>query len=182
MLNAQIRARDAAVRGSADAVRDRVEGAGVDAGWLEGTKLVQASTTSGPDISVNETTLAFGSVSTGGEGTLNLVISNDGDADLSVSSSVISGANAAEFEISSGSTTAQIAPGGSHTLIVSFKPTTEGSKSATLSIASDDANQPSVEVALSGTGAAAAVGLLPPSAWRMKLETTRPSSGSMRGP
>ncbi|SJZ48376.1 hypothetical protein SAMN02745119_00712 [Trichlorobacter thiogenes] len=76
---------------------------------------------------------------------------------LQINSRTISGTNANQFILSNGScgtTPFTLAPGGSCTLQVSFKPTTTGLKNATLAITSTDVNNPTLSVALSGTGRA----------------------------
>ena len=81
-----------------------------------------------------------------------VTISNDGDADLHISSVSLTGADAAEFAIESDSGEATLAPGATRTVQVSFDPSSEGAKSANLSIASDDDDEPTVNVALGGNG------------------------------
>ncbi|SJZ48390.1 hypothetical protein SAMN02745119_00713 [Trichlorobacter thiogenes] len=76
---------------------------------------------------------------------------------LQINSRTITGTNANQFILSNGScgtTPFTLAPGGSCTLQVSFKPTATGLKNATLAITSTDVNNPTLSVALSGTGRA----------------------------
>ena len=110
-----------------------------------------------PTIVLSTNALGFADVVAGGAcpsgTTQQFDISNSGNADLNWSA-VISGADAGDFTItipvpSSGT----IAPGDPATTVtVDFCPATAGTKSATVDITSNDPNNPSVSVSLSGTG------------------------------
>ena len=78
-----------------------------------------------------------------------LTISNIGTAELSVTGITVGGDNASEFSVSP--TVATIAVGGNQTITVTFAPTADGSRTASLSIAHNAAGSPS-PVTLSGTG------------------------------
>jgi len=116
-----------------------------------GTKTLNLAASTGdvPDISVSTTSLAFGSVTVGTSYTKTVTVSNTGTADLTITMS-ITGTNANQFSVMPTSWT--IAPAGSHGLSVTFSPTSTSSKSATLTIASNDPDETYVNVALSGTG------------------------------
>ena len=81
-----------------------------------------------------------------------ITVSNTGTAPLSVS---ISGANAVEFPRGGTCVSpppAPIAPGGSCTVTVSFSPQATGARNGTVVVNGDDPLNPTVNVALSGTG------------------------------
>ena len=99
-----------------------------------------------PDISV-PTSRAFGSVTVGTSKTMTLTISNAGTAALTITSITITGS-----QFSRGTYPGTIAAGSSANVNVTFSPTSTGAKSATLTIASNDPDEASVSVALSGTG------------------------------
>lgn len=95
----------------------------------------------------------FGNVASGIKGTAKtLTIRNDGEADLGSLSVSVSGANSTDFIITQPAVTT-LASGASTTITVSFKPTATGARSATLLIASNDANDNPFEINLTGTGA-----------------------------
>jgi uncharacterized membrane protein len=121
--------------------------------WTSGgTKTLNLAAVAGavPDISV-PTPLAFGSVTVGTSKTKTLTISNVGTATLTITNITVSGS-----QFSRGTLPGTIAAGGSATVDVTFSPTSAGAKSATLTITSNDPDEASVNVALSGTGVTAA--------------------------
>ncbi len=88
-----------------------------------------------------------------------VTISNTGSSDLSVSNIQLTGTNPGEFSLDvNGGTTPcagtafNISAGDNCTIAITFSPTTTGSMSANLEITSDDPDESSVIVALSGTG------------------------------
>ena len=95
----------------------------------------------------------FGSVAVGGNATSTLTVHNDGDANLIVGTL---GGLSAPFSLVNNACSGQtIAPAGACTVGVRFAPTAAGSFSGTLNIPSNDADDPTVAVAVSGTGTAA---------------------------
>ncbi|MBX6423147.1 CFI-box-CTERM domain-containing protein [Thermosulfurimonas sp. F29] len=82
------------------------------------------------------------------------MVRNAGGADLNITEVSITGTDASEFSISvdhcNGTT---LNPGGNCTITVAFSPESAGSKNATLEITSNDPDEGTVLVALSGTGA-----------------------------
>jgi hypothetical protein len=56
------------------------------------------------------------------------------------------------FSIAGGGGSKTIKPGKTLSMKVTFKPTSKGSKSSTLRIASNDSDTPIIEIPLSGTG------------------------------
>lgn len=88
-----------------------------------------------------------------------LLISNDGATPLSVTGLTLGGANAGDFIVTVRDQTGAEASGGGFTVPagssfsanVSFKPTASGGRAATLSFNTDDADEPAVSLALTGT-------------------------------
>jgi uncharacterized repeat protein (TIGR01451 family) len=106
------------------------------------------------EITVHPLSLVFGDqdVGAGATASQTVTITNDGGLDLSIFSISLTGSNAAEFKIESDSSENPLAPGSTRTVWVSFDPASVGSRSANLSIQSDDSDESTVTVALSGTG------------------------------
>ena len=107
-----------------------------------------------PDITVSPSPMDFGSPVAGSSSSpLTITVTNTGTADLTISTITIGGANADQFSIQNDSCSGQtIAPASSATLEVVFNPTSIDIKSATLSIPSDDPDEATVGVALTGIG------------------------------
>jgi hypothetical protein len=108
-----------------------------------------------PEIDVSPSSQSYGNVLVGTNATETFAIRNLGGADLQVTSTTLVGAQAAEFAITSGGGSFTVAPGATHNLNVRFAPTSEGLKNATLRLTSADADESSIDVALSGTGTTA---------------------------
>jgi hypothetical protein len=115
------------------------------------------------EITVSLGSLAFGDrdVDAGPSPSQMVSITNDGGGDLYISSVSLTGANAVEFAIESDSGEATLASGEMRTVQVSFDPSCEGAKSASLSIASNDGDEPTVKVTLSGNGVPRSSGRYP---------------------
>jgi len=105
-----------------------------------------------PDIAVNPASHNFGETTIGASKTQTIVVSNAGAANLQVTASTLSGANAAEFAVTSGAPFT-LAPGATRNVAVSFTPASVGSKSANLTLASNDADENPLMIALMGNGA-----------------------------
>jgi len=107
-----------------------------------------------PEITVYPLNLSFGDqyVAAGATPSQTVTITNDGTADLNISSITLTGADPAEFLIESDTGEATLTPGSTRTVRVSFDPSGVGPKSANLTIVSDDSDEPSVDVTLSGMG------------------------------
>jgi len=99
-----------------------------------------------PDIDVSPASLDFGTVDVGLSKTLSLTISNTGNADLTVSSITTE----TPFTISESPFTLQ--PGSSKTITVKFTPQSGGSFTKQLVIISNDPDEGSLTVNLTGTG------------------------------
>jgi hypothetical protein len=120
-------------------------------------KLEATAVNAQPQLSVNPTTIDYGTVSTGLKSAGNLVLNNLGTADLTISLITISGA---EFTINGISTPTTIAAGQSAQAIVTFSPSTTGSVTGNVSITSNDPVNPTLNISLSGTGSATQTGQL----------------------
>jgi hypothetical protein len=105
-----------------------------------------------PSISVTPTTYNFTNVKVKRRKTVSFVVKNAGKATLSILTSTITGLDASMFTITSGVGSKTIKPGKSLTIKVAFKPTSQGSKSATLEIIANDPVTPTVEIPLTGIG------------------------------
>jgi hypothetical protein len=117
-----------------------------------------------PEITVSPLSLAFGNqnIDTGASAAQSVTITNDGNAVLSISSVSLSGTNASDFSISSDTGETTLDPLESRVVQVVFDPATLGSKSASLDVASDDADEGNVNVTLSGSGYDPDVGVCSP--------------------
>jgi hypothetical protein len=89
-----------------------------------------------------------------------ITLTNTGSASLSVSNVTLGGANSADFGLTN--TCGVVSAGGSCQINVTFKPTTTGTRTASISITDNAAGSPQT-VSLTGTGIAATVTLAPAS-------------------
>lgn len=118
----------------------------------------------GPSIQLSPGTLSFGNVAVGSPSTTRQVtITNGngmiGDANLAITGMTLSGTGSGQFYISTGScgTLTPVLPvGSSCNVYITFIPSSAGSKSATLQVASNDLSMPSWSISLSGNGTAVA--------------------------
>lgn len=118
-------------------------------------------------ITVTPTSVAFGNQNVGvASAPTTVTIANGGAAPLTVASATLGGANAGDFTRTTAC--AVVAPGANCTVAVTFQPTANGARSATLTITSDDPVRPTVTVQLSGTGVAPVLSL---SATTLSLST-----------
>ena len=128
----------------------RVRGTGATTGDYCRVHAVTVTGTGGaptqPNISA-PASLGFGSVAVGSNQTLVATIANSGSAALAITSA---SAAPAPFSIS-GNTCSSVAPAATCQVSVAFAPAAAGSYSGSLSIASNDPDQPSTSIALSGT-------------------------------
>jgi uncharacterized protein (TIGR03437 family) len=108
--------------------------------------------TGGPAISV-PATFDFGPVTVGQSRDQSLRVQNTGTQTLTITSVTSS---STQFRLVSPSTPIMIAAGSQQDLTLRFEPSATGARSGTLTIRSDDPSRPTVTVALSGQGVAAA--------------------------
>ena len=100
-------------------------------------------------ISLSSPSVDFGSVSVGTQGTQNLVITNAGAADLTVSMLVLTGS---EFSVTGMATPKIIGSGQTAALTLTFVPTAAGSATGSLAITSNDLANSTVNIPLTGSG------------------------------
>ncbi len=114
-----------------------------------------------PEINVGPTSIMFGNQQIG-TGTMPtaISISNTGTAPLATSHA-LGGTNASEFAITSTTCTGTVQPMASCNVNVRFEPDTVGGKSAVVTINSNDMDEPTTQVSLSGTGVNASLSLAP---------------------
>ncbi|NIR51353.1 choice-of-anchor D domain-containing protein [candidate division KSB1 bacterium] len=105
-----------------------------------------------PDIAATPTSHDYGNVFISSSATQTFEIANNGSADLNVSATSLTGADAAEFSIDNGSGSFTLAPNQTHNIDVSFNPTSTGTKNAALEIQSNDPDENPSQIPLTGTG------------------------------
>ncbi len=110
-----------------------------------------ASSTPAPAVSFSPTSLSFGSqtVSTTGP-TQSITLTSTGNAALTISGIILAGANPGDFQ-QTNSCGSGLAAGSNCSITVSFTPSANGARSATVAI-SDNATGSPQSVGLSGTG------------------------------
>ena len=103
------------------------------------------------NLSLSSASLAFSTVAIGSTANRSVQLNNTGTAACQLSALTVSGSG---YSLGSGapSATAQIAPGGSASVPVTFSPVLPGASSGSLTIASNDPDTPSAVVTLTGTG------------------------------
>jgi hypothetical protein len=133
------------------------------AGTVNGTVTIQGSDGSspataslsanaaaaGPQISLSNTSVDFGSVGVGSTGNASVTISNLGSSDLNLTVVSINGAEFGETGIATPKT---ISAGLSATMALTFHPTTSGVDTGSVSITSNDPVNPTTVISLTGAG------------------------------
>ncbi len=121
--------------------------------WTVGVPLIGRGS-GGAEIVVTPSSLAFGNQNTeaGPTGSQAVSITNTGTADLSISSLALAGAAPSQFTIVGDSGEKTLGPGASRTVRIAFDPSVAGPLEAILSIVSNDSDQGTVGVPLSGSG------------------------------
>jgi hypothetical protein len=104
-----------------------------------------------PMLEVTPPSLAFGDVSQGGSRLLMATLRNTGSAALSVTAISLNPGTSAEFSLA-GPSTANLAPGLSQSVGVTYSPANVGPDMGGLRIQSDDPTRPDLVVPLSGNG------------------------------
>ena len=95
----------------------------------------------------------FGLVAVSGSTNANtFTITNTGDADLNLAGVTIGGAHATDFTLTTDAAATVTSGGGTTTFVVTFDPSVVGVRTATISIANDDADENPYNFSLQGTG------------------------------
>lgn len=104
-----------------------------------------------PDVEVEASTTAFASTdpAIGTDETIEVEIRNAGSGTLDVSSIALQGTDAADFSLLDATPT-QLGAGASTMVTLGFAPTSVGAKVATLVVTSDDPDEATVELGLTG--------------------------------
>lgn len=105
-----------------------------------------------PDIAANPASWDYGSVTVGAHSDRIFVIKNEGTAELNVTGTSLTGANALEFSIQTGGSSFSLVPGAIHEIMVRFSPTGTGSKNAALILSSNDPDENPLQINLTATG------------------------------
>lgn len=98
-----------------------------------------------------ESTVMFGKVKTGSSAMRKFTIRNPGTATLNLGKITKTGKQAKDFTVSKPAAT-KLAPGASTTFTVTFNPSAKGLRNAAIHVASDDSNEGSFDILLTGTG------------------------------
>ncbi len=114
------------------------------------TFTVNQSGTTPPRISASPTSINYGYVRRGRSRSSTITVSNSGGSTLAVSSVAISGSSSADFRQTNNCSS--VLPGASCSITATFAPTRSGTRTATLSISSNDPAAPTTTVSLRGIG------------------------------
>jgi hypothetical protein len=105
-----------------------------------------------PDINFNPASLGFGSLIIGNSNLLNTQVENLGSADLVVSNIARGAGTSTEFTFTTLGTPFTITPGNTQAISVTYLPTNAGTDNGSLVISSNDPDEPTFSLSLSGTG------------------------------
>lgn len=103
-----------------------------------------------PDISLNPSSLDFGTVNIGDSPTLTTEVQNTGDADLEVTNIALCSGTSTEFTSSSPALPFTVTPGSSETLSVVYTPADTGIDTGCIEIASNDPITPTATLNVTG--------------------------------
>ena len=110
-------------------------------------------------LSANSTSLSFGSVAVGSNGTQSVTLTNTGTATVNLSQAAITGT---AFTVVGGNPSPSLAVGATATYQLQFAPTSSGATTGTLMVTSDASNSP-LSISLSGTGTQPTMAISPAS-------------------
>ncbi|WP_267643231.1 Ig-like domain-containing protein [Haloarchaeobius amylolyticus] len=114
-----------------------------------------------PEVTVSPTSYDFGDVGVGTSATANVTVTNDGGSPLSFDGAQVTGNDAAAYTVTSGAGATTIPAGGTHEVSVEFEPTAAEATAATLELATNDSDESTVSVGLSGVGTVTSVNRAP---------------------
>lgn len=110
-------------------------------------------------LSANSTSINFGSVAVGSNGTQSVTLTNTGTATVNLAQAAITGT---AFTVVGGNPSPSLAVGATATYQVQFTPTSSGATTGTLMVTSDASNSP-LSISLSGTGTQPTMAISPAS-------------------
>ena len=139
-----------------------------------GIQLAPSTTKPTPTLTVNATSIPFGSVTLNSKATQSVTLTSSGTAPVTVNSAVVSGTG---FSISGSSFPVTLNPGQSLNLNLQFAPTTAGSVTGQLTITSNSSTNPTANFALSGTGTTATTSHQINLTWSAPAPTSDPVAG-----
>ncbi|MGB8522371.1 MAG: choice-of-anchor D domain-containing protein [Candidatus Acidiferrales bacterium] len=113
-----------------------------------------------PGLAISPASFNFGSVQVGSTGSATITLINSGTESVSINQASVAGTGFSAIGLAAGAT---IAAGQSTTFTAQFAPTTSGSASGSISVASNAPNSP-LTVALSGSGSQAQISAIPSTA------------------
>jgi len=127
--------------------------------------MVPVTATAGPPaIALDQGSLVFAATNVGATSMASVItVSNTGFSDLAISGVTLGGANPGDFTVDKTMLPSTIHPGMNGMVSVTFAPTMPGSRTATLSIASNDPTTPTKSVTLVGTATTAMLSVMPTS-------------------
>ncbi len=106
----------------------------------------------GPEVTVTPATVDFENVSLYASATKQVTVSNDGSDPLLVERTLIAGADAGAYSVTDGGATFTVPSRGSAAVNVTFAPTAAATQTATLDLGTNDTDESSVDVSLTGRG------------------------------
>lgn len=115
-----------------------------------------------PQIEVFPTSYNYGHIRVGTKAPGIFIVTNTGTAQLDIEEPTLSGSDAQQFILSTGSDSLLLQAGDSHTMIVECAPTSKGVKNAELTLWSNDPDNPHLNVPLSGQGVEPDIDVFPP--------------------
>ncbi len=122
--------------------------------WIAAQVFAQMPLSAAPAVSVTPASVGFGDQAVGTTAIpQSVTVKNTGSATLSITGTSITGTHSGDFSVASNNCGTSIAAGASCTIGVGFKPTADGSRSASLMLSDNAAGSPHT-IGLGGTGTA----------------------------
>lgn len=119
-------------------------------------------------FSVDQNSINFAEVEIGALKNVKVTVTNTGEQDLILKDFTLSGTHSSEFSVNAGETEETVQPDGTYEFVVSFAPTEEGSKTATLTITSNVGEHP-INLSGSASGGASAIVNIPDASFKAGL-------------